>query len=69
MIWLFGVFMNKNKLWTKDFSIITWGTVISMLGNAVSSFSLGLLVYDNTESTLLYALFFVAVFLPQLARR
>lgn len=58
---------NKNKLWTKDFSIITWGTVISMLGNAVSSFSLGLLVYDNTESTLLYALFFVAVFLPQLA--
>ncbi len=59
--------MSKNKLWTKDFTIITWGTVISMLGNAVASFSLGILVYDNTESTLLYALFFVAVFLPQLA--
>ncbi|MGI6150423.1 MAG: MFS transporter [Christensenellales bacterium] len=59
--------MNKNKLWTKDFTIITWGTVVSMLGSAVSNFSMGILVYDNTESTLLYALFFVAVFLPQLA--
>jgi DHA3 family macrolide efflux protein-like MFS transporter len=59
--------MNKNKLWTKDFTIITWGTVISMLGSAVSNFAMGLLVYDNTESTMLYALFFVAVFLPQLA--
>jgi len=57
----------QYKLWTKDFTIITLGTVVSMLGNAVSNFALGLLVYDNTESTLLFALFYAAVFLPQLA--
>lgn len=57
----------RNKLWTRDYSIITVGSIISMLGNAVSNFALGLLVFDNTGSTFLYALFFVATYLPQLA--
>ena len=56
----------KNKLWTRDFSIITIGSIISMLGNAVSGFAIGLVVLDNTKSTLLYAFFMVMYSLPQI---
>lgn len=63
-----GVHMNKNEdikketgiyenpLWTKDFTIITLGTVISKLGNAISGFAMSLLVLDLYKSTLMYAL-------------
>ncbi len=54
-----------NKLWTKNFSIITFGTIISMMGNAVSNFALGLVVYNNTSSTLLYSLFIILGTLPR----
>ncbi|MEZ4627301.1 MAG: hypothetical protein R2912_04140 [Eubacteriales bacterium] len=57
----------KNKLWTRDFSILTLGTVVSMLGNAVAGFAMGaLLVYDKTESVLLYALFMTCYSLPRI---
>lgn len=55
----------KQKLWTKNFSIITIGTIISMMGNAVSNFALGLVVYNNTNSTLLYSLFIILNTLPR----
>jgi MFS family permease len=55
-----------NKLWTKNFTIITIGAVVSMLGNAVAGFSIGLLVLDKTGSTFLYALFSVVYFLPKI---
>ena len=55
-----------NKLWTKDFKIITIGTIISMLGNSVAGFAVGLLVLDYTQSTLLYALFMVTYNLPKI---
>lgn len=54
-----------QKLWTRDFTIITVGTVISMLGNAISGFAISLLVLDFTGSTFLYALFMVAYNLPK----
>lgn len=57
--------MGKNSLWTKNFTILTLGTVVSMLGNAVSGFAIGLIVLDYTGSTLLYAIFFVAYNLPK----
>lgn len=56
----------KNKLWTRDFSIITIGSIISMLGNAVSGFAIGLVVLDYTKSTFLYAFFMVMYSLPQI---
>ena len=56
----------KNKLWTRDFTIITLGTVVSMLGNAISGFAIGLLVLDFTQSILLYALYMVAYSLPKI---
>lgn len=55
----------KQKLWTKNFSIVTIGTIISMMGNAVSNFALGLVVYNNTNSTLLYSLFIILNTLPR----
>lgn len=43
-----------SPLWTRDFTIITLGSVISMLGNSMSGFALSLLVLDYTGSNLLY---------------
>ena len=58
--------MERKPLWTKNFTIITLGTVVSMLGNAVSGFAIGLLVLDYTGSTLLYAVFSVSYNLPKI---
>lgn len=55
----------REKLWTKNFSIITIGTIISMMGNAVSNFALGLVVFNNTKSTLLYSLFLILNTIPK----
>lgn len=52
-------------LWTKNFTIITVGTVVSMLGNALAGFALGLLVLDYTGSTFLYALYMVMYSAPK----
>ena len=54
----------KNKLWTKDFTIITVGSVISMLGSTLSGFAMSLLVLDYTGSTFLFATYNVLYFLP-----
>ncbi len=45
---------------------MTLGTVVSMLGNAVSGFAIGLLVLDYTSSVFLYAFFMVCYCLPRL---
>ena len=55
-----------NKLWTRDFTIITLGSVVSMFGNAISGFAISLLVLDYTASGFLYALFIIAYTLPQI---
>lgn len=55
----------KQTLWTKNFTIITLGTVVSKLGSALSGFAIGLLVLDYTKSTFLYALYLVMYNLPK----
>ncbi|MDD4291864.1 MAG: MFS transporter [Clostridia bacterium] len=57
---------TKNRLWTKDFSIIIVGSFISMLGNAAVGAVFGFLVLEETDSTFLFALIMVASMLPQL---
>ena len=57
--------MEHQPLWTRNFTILTLGTVISMLGNAISGFALSLLILDYTGSTLLYAVFMVVYNLPK----
>ena len=46
----------SSQLWTRDFTIITLGSVVSMIGSSIAGFALGLLVLDYTGSTFLYAL-------------
>ena len=56
---------KKKTLWTKDFTIITLGSVVSMLGNAMSGFAMSLMVLDYTDSSFLYALYIILFTLPQ----
>lgn len=58
---------NQNNLWTRDFTIITVGSMVSMLGNSLSGFAMSLLVLDYTQSSLLYALYMFLYTLPQVA--
>ena len=55
----------NSKLWTRNFTIITLGSIVSMLGNSVSGFAIGLMVLDYTNSTFLFALFMVIYNLPK----
>lgn len=56
----------QTKLWTYDFTVITIGSLISMVGNTMAGFSISLLVLDYTGSTFLYMLFNVAAQVPML---
>ena len=63
--------MNSNArkapaLWTRDFTIITLGSVVSMFGNALSGFAMSLMVLDISRSTLLYAIYIAMYTIPQL---
>ena len=57
---------QKAGLWTRDFTIITLGSIISMVGNMLSGFAISIMVLDRTESTFLYVLFNIAWQLPGL---
>ena len=53
-------------LWTRDFTIITLGSVVSMVGGTLSGFAISIMVLDYTGSTFLYVLFNVCYQLPVL---
>ena len=57
---------NNNPLWTRDFTIITLGSVVSMFGNSMSGFAMSLMVLDVSRSTFLYAIYIAMYTLPQL---
>lgn len=57
----------QNKLWTKDFTTITLGSVVSMMGNSIAGFAMSLFVLDYMESTLYYAIYIFLYTLPQIA--
>ena len=57
---------RSNPLWTRDFTILTVGSVISMFGNAMTGFAMSLMVLDLSRSTLLYAIYLAMYTLPQL---
>lgn len=62
--------MDKTKstpsLWTKDFTIITVGSAVSMLGTSMAGFAMSLLVLDYTQSNFLYAIYIAVYTLPQI---
>ena len=55
-----------SKLWTRDFTIITAGSIISMFGNAMSGFAMSLMVLDISKSTFLFSIYIAMYTLPQL---
>lgn len=57
---------TKNPLWTRDFTIITLGSVISMFGNSMAGFAMSLMVLDYTGSTMMYAIYLMTYTVPQL---
>jgi len=54
-----------EKLWTRDFTILTFGSVVSVFGNALAGFAISLMVLDYSESVFLFVLFMVAFNLPR----
>lgn len=56
----------SNTLWTKNFTIITLGTIVSAIGGVAMGFALGFVVFDNTGSTLQMALFTAVSSLPRI---
>ena len=57
--------LDPKPLWTRDFTIITLGSVVSMLGSTLAGFAMSLLVLDYTGSTFYYALYNIIYFFPQ----
>ena len=55
---------QKNTLWTRDFTIITLGSMVSLLGSTLSGFAMSLMVLDRTDSTPLFALYTILYMLP-----
>ncbi len=58
--------MSSSKLWTKNFTILTAGSAVSMVGNSVSAFAISLLMLEKTGSVFLYVLYLVAYNLPKI---
>lgn len=56
---------SSDSLWTRNFTILIFGSAVTMLGHALSSFAISLLVLDYTGSVFLYTVYLTAYFLPQ----
>jgi len=55
-----------NKLWTRDFTILTVGTIVSICGNTLAGFSINLLVLDYSDSVFLFMLYLVIFNMPKI---
>lgn len=58
---------EKKPLWTRDFTTITLGSIVSMLGGSMAGFAVSLFVLDYTGSPIYYALYIFLHTLPQIA--
>lgn len=56
----------KNTLWTRNFTIITIGSAVSLFGTVISGFASGLMILDFTESVFLFSLFMIATTIPSI---
>ena len=57
---------TPSTLWTRDFTIITLGSVESKVGSNMSGYAMSIMVLDYTGSTFLFALFNICFQLPVL---
>ena len=58
--------MKADKLWTRDFTILTVGSVISIFGNALSGFAINLMVLEFSDSVFLFVLYMVVFCFPKI---
>lgn len=56
---------KRASIWTRDFAILTAGSLVSMAGNNISSLAISMLVLDHTQSVLAFGLFQVVYNLPR----
>lgn len=56
--------MKHKTLWTKNFTIISLGTLISAIGGVAMNLGLSLVVFDQTQSTWLTGFFTAVSMLP-----
>ena len=56
--------MKRKTLWTKNFTIITLGTLISAIGGVAMNLGISLVVFDQTQSTWLIGVFGAISMLP-----
>lgn len=57
---------RKNKLFTKDFTLVVIGQIISLFGNAVVRFALPLYLLNQTGSSALYGTVMACAFIPMI---
>ena len=55
-----------NKLWTRDFSILSLGSIISIFGNALAGFTINLMILDYSKSIFLFVLYMVVFNIPKI---
>jgi len=55
-----------KKLWTRDFTILTLGSVVSVFGNTLAWFSINLMVLDYSNSVFQFILYLVVFNLPKI---
>jgi len=55
-----------NRLWNRNFTILTLGTFVSALGSAAAGIALGIMIYLETESPLILAVFSIINILPRI---
>lgn len=55
-----------NRLWNRNFTILTIGSFVSAFGSAAAGIAFGILIYIETQSPLTLALFTVANIVPRL---
>ncbi len=56
--------MERKNVWSKDFTLITIGTIISAIASQTISLPLSLMVFDETGSTLMSAILFISGMIP-----
>lgn len=55
---------HNQTLWTKNFTCITFATFLSIIGGEVMTLPLSLLVFEETQSTMLSAIILICGILP-----
>lgn len=55
----------KQTLWSKNYILMITGTFLSALGGVGLNIAFGLVIFDNTQSTLMSAIFTAITMIPQ----